>query len=188
MAQGYAVAVVGATGAVGQQMLEVLAERNFPIRELRLLASARSAGEFRDFNGQSYVVQELTEDSFDGIDIALFSAGGGRSEQFCPVAAAAGAVCVDNSSAWRMDPEVPLVVPEVNPEAVADFRKRGIVANPNCSTIQMVLPLKALHDVSPLQRVVVSTYQAVSGSGQSAIEELRVQTGELLNGDRKSVV
>lgn len=182
MAQGYAVAVVGATGAVGQQMLEVLAERNFPIRELRLLASARSAGELRDFKGQSYVVQELTEDSFDGIDIALFSAGGGRSEQFCPVAAAAGAVCVDNSSAWRMDPEVPLVVPEVNPEAVADFRKRGIVANPNCSTIQMVLPLKALHDVSPLQRVVVSTYQAVSGSGQSAIEELRVQTGELLNG------
>ncbi len=176
------VAVVGATGAVGKEMLEVLAERDFPIGELRLLASARSAGDFLEFKGESVVVQELTDDSFEGIDIALFSAGGERSKAYCPAAAAAGAVCIDNSSAWRMDPEVPLVVPEVNGDDIARYAGKRIIANPNCSTIQMVLPLKALHDFSRIKRVVVSTYQSVSGSGQKAIDELRIQSGELLNG------
>ena len=176
------IAVVGATGAVGQEMLRVLEERNFPLGELRLLASERSVGKALEFNGEEIDVQVLTRDSFNGIDIALFSAGGDRSMEFCPHAAAAGAVCVDNSSAWRMDPDVPLVVPEVNPDDVADYVKKRIVANPNCSTIQMVLPLKALQNCSRLKRIVVSTYQAVSGSGQAAVDELRVQTGELLNG------
>ena len=176
------IAVVGATGAVGQEMLRVLEERNFPVDELRLLASERSVGKTLEFNGEEIDVQVLTRDSFNGIDIALFSAGGDRSMEFCPHAAAAGAVCVDNSSAWRMDPDVPLVVPEVNPDDVADYVKKRIVANPNCSTIQMVLPLKALQNCSRLKRIVVSTYQAVSGSGQAAVDELRVQTGELLNG------
>lgn len=182
MAKTFNIAVVGATGAVGNEMLKVLEERNFPVGELRLLASARSAGKILEFAGKAIEVQELTKDSFDGIDIALFSAGGGRSLEFCPAAAAAGAVCVDNSSAWRMDPDVPLVVPEVNPHDVDQYTRKGIIANPNCSTIQMVLPLKALHDFSPVKRVIVSTYQAVSGSGAKAIEELREQTGELLNG------
>lgn len=176
------IAVVGATGAVGQEMLRVLEERNFPVGELRPLASERSVGKTLEFNGEEIDVQVLTRDSFSGVDIALFSAGGDRSLEFCPHAAAAGAVCVDNSSAWRMDTDVPLVVPEVNPDAVADYGKKGIVANPNCSTIQMVLPLKALQDCSRIKRIVVSTYQAVSGSGQAAVDELRVQTGELLNG------
>lgn len=182
MAKTFNIAVVGATGAVGNEMLKVLEERNFPIGELRLLASARSAGTTLEFGGKAIEVQELTKDSFSGIDIALFSAGGGRSLEFCPAAADAGAVCVDNSSAWRMDPDVPLVVPEVNPQDVGQYTRKGIIANPNCSTIQMVLPLKALHDFSPVKRVIVSTYQAVSGSGAKAIEELREQTGELLNG------
>ncbi len=173
---------MGATGAVGQEMLRVLAERDFPVKELRLLASERSEGEFLEFNGESTLVQKLGRDSFAGIDIALFSAGGARSEEFCPVAAAAGAVCIDNSSAWRMDPAVPLVVPEVNPGEIARYAAKGIIANPNCSTIQLVVALKPLHDYAKIKRVVVSTYQSVSGSGQKAIEELRVQTGELLNG------
>jgi aspartate-semialdehyde dehydrogenase len=176
------VAVVGATGAVGQQMLEVLAERNFPIKELRLLASERSEGKFLDFKDEQLMVQKLDKDSFAGIDIALFSAGGGRSEEFCPIAAAAGAVCVDNSSAWRMDPDVPLVVPEVNPQDIALYKNKGIIANPNCSTIQMVVALKPLHDYGTIKRIVVSTYQAVSGTGRNAIDELRIQSGELLNG------
>ena len=182
MAKQFNVAVVGATGAVGQQMLEVLAERDFPIKELRLLASGRSEGKFLEFKGEQLMVQKLDKDSFAGIDIALFSAGGARSEEFCPIAASAGAVCVDNSSAWRMDPDVPLVVPEVNPQDIALYKKKGIIANPNCSTIQMVVALKPLHDAARIKRVVVSTYQAVSGTGQKAIEELRIQTGELLNG------
>jgi aspartate-semialdehyde dehydrogenase len=182
MSKMFNVAVVGATGAVGQQMLEVLAERNFPIKELRPLASERSEGRFLDFKGEQVVVQKLGRDSFRGIDIALFSAGGSRSEEFCPVAAACGAVCVDNSSAWRMDPEVPLVVPEVNPDDVAQYTSKGIIANPNCSTIQMMVALKPLHDYAKLKRIVVSTYQAVSGTGRNAIEELRIQSGELLNG------
>jgi aspartate-semialdehyde dehydrogenase len=182
MSRTFNVAVVGATGAVGNQMLEVLEERNFPIKEVRLLASSRSEGKFLEFRGEQLPVQVLGKDSFKGIDIALFSAGGSRSEEFCPIAAAAGAVCVDNSSAWRMDPEVPLVVPEVNPQDVARYRNKGIIANPNCSTIQMVVALKPLHDFATIRRIVVSTYQAVSGTGTNAIDELRIQCGELLNG------
>jgi aspartate-semialdehyde dehydrogenase len=182
MAKLFNVAVVGATGAVGQQMLEVLGERNFPIKELRLLASERSEGKFLEFKGEQVMVQKLDKDSFAGIDIALFSAGGSRSEEFCPIAAAAGAVCVDNSSAWRMDPDVPLVVPEVNPQDIALYKNKGIIANPNCSTIQMVVALKPLHDYGIIKRIVVSTYQAVSGTGRNAIDELRIQCGELLNG------
>ncbi len=182
MAKPCNVAVVGATGAVGQQMLEVLAERKFPIKELRLLASERSVGKFLEYDGEQHMVQLLDKDAFKGIDIALFSAGGERSREFCPIAAAAGAICVDNSSAWRMDPEVPLVVPEVNPQDIGLYKQKGIIANPNCSTIQMVVALKPLYDAAGLKRVVVSTYQAVSGTGRNAIDELRVQCGELLNG------
>lgn len=182
MSKKFNVAVVGATGAVGNEMLRVLEEREFPVGEMRLLASERSEGEFLEFQGEQLMVQKLARDSFAGIDIALFSAGGDRSREFCPIAAAAGAVCIDNSSVWRMDPEVPLVVPEVNPQEIARFRKKGIVANPNCSTIQMVVALKPLHDFATITRVVVSTYQSVSGTGQKAIDELRVQAGELLNG------
>jgi aspartate-semialdehyde dehydrogenase len=182
MAKQFNVAVVGATGAVGQQMLEVLAERNFPVKEIRLLASERSVGKFLEYNGEQYEVQLLDKNAFEGIDIALFSAGGSRSEEFCPIAAAAGAVCVDNSSAWRMDPAVPLVVPEVNPRDIAQYTNKGIIANPNCSTIQMVVALKPLHDYGTIKRIVVSTYQAVSGTGRNAIDELRIQSGELLNG------
>jgi aspartate-semialdehyde dehydrogenase len=182
MAKKFNVAVVGATGAVGQQMLEVLAERNFPYKEVRLLASERSEGKFLEFDGEQLMVQKLDRNSFAGIDIALFSAGGARSEEFCPIAAAAGAVCVDNSSAWRMDPAVPLVVPEVNPQDIALYTNKGIIANPNCSTIQMVVALKPLHDYGTIKRIVVSTYQAVSGTGRNAIDELRIQCGELLNG------
>jgi aspartate-semialdehyde dehydrogenase len=182
MSKLWNVAVVGATGAVGNEMLRVLEERDFPVGELRVLASARSAGNFLEFRDEQILVQELTGESFAGIDIALFSAGGGRSEEFCPIAAAAGAVCIDNSSVWRMDPDVPLVVPEVNPDEIARYAKKGIIANPNCSTIQLVTALKPLHDFATIRRVVVSTYQAVSGSGQKAIDELRIQSGELLNG------
>ncbi len=182
MSRKFNIAIVGATGAVGNEMIRVLEERKFPVQELRLLASARSEGKLLDFNSKPLVVQELKESSFEGIDIALFSAGGGRSLEFCPIAAASGAVCVDNSSAWRMDPEVPLVVPEVNPQDIGQYKNKGIIANPNCSTIQMVVVLKPLYDFAGIKRIVVSTYQAVSGSGQKAIDELRIQTGELLNG------
>lgn len=176
------IAVVGATGAVGEQMIACLEERNFPVGKIKYLASSRSAGEMLEFKGKAVMVEELTHDSFEGIDIALFSAGGDRSREFCPSAARAGAVCIDNSSAWRMDPDVPLVVPEVNPHAIAGYTRKGIIANPNCSTIQMVVALKPLHDYGKIKRLVVSTYQAVSGAGKKAIEELRIQTGEMLNG------
>ena len=182
MSRLWNIAVVGATGAVGTQMIECLEERNFPVGTIKFLASGRSAGHALEFAGKAVLVEELTHDSFEGIDIALFSAGGARSEEFCPSAAKAGAVCIDNSSAWRMDKDVPLVVPEVNPHAIAGYKKKGIIANPNCSTIQMVVALKPLHDFGTIKRIVVSTYQAVSGTGKKAIEELRVQTGELLNG------
>jgi len=182
MSKLWNVAVVGATGAVGTQMIECLEERNFPVGKIKFLASGRSAGQALEFNGKPVLVEELTRDSFEGIDIALFSAGGARSQEFCPVAAMAGAVCIDNSSAWRMDAEVPLVVPEVNPLAIAGYSRKGIISNPNCSTIQMVVALKPLHDFGGIKRIVVSTYQAVSGSGKKAMDELRVQTGELLNG------
>ena len=182
MSRLWNVAVVGATGAVGAQMIECLEERDFPVGEIRYLASSKSAGQVLEFRGKPVVVGELKHDSFEGVDIALFSAGGDRSREFCPSAAAAGAVCIDNSSAWRMDPDVPLVVPEVNPHAIAQYTKKGIIANPNCSTIQMVVALKPLHDAATIRRIVVSTYQAVSGTGKKAIEELRKQVADLLNG------
>lgn len=174
------VAVVGATGAVGREMLDTLVRRNFPHAEVRALASSRSAGTEVEFGTKTLTVQELTEDSFAGVDLALFSAGGSTSEKFAPCAAKAGCVVVDNSSAWRMDPTVPLVVPEVNPDDLSWHK--GIIANPNCSTIQMVVVLKPLHDVAKIKRVIVSTYQAVSGTGQKAIVELESQVRQLFNG------
>ena len=174
----YDVAVVGATGAVGRTMLSILEERKFPIGRLVPLASARSAGKQVEFNGAKITVQELKADSFEGLDIALFSAGGSISREFCPIAAQAGCVVIDNSSAFRMEKGIPLVVPEINPHVIGE--NPGIIANPNCSTIQMVMVLKPIHDRYQIKRVVVSTYQSVSGTGQSAIEELKVQTGQVL--------
>lgn len=167
---GYSVAVVGATGLVGRTMLRVLEERNFPVSSITLLASARSAGATLEFRGKQYTVQELTKNSFTGINIALFSAGGGASKEFAPVAAAAGCTVIDNSSAWRMHDLVPLVVPEVNARALQGHY--GIIANPNCSTIQLVVVLQPLHEKFGLQRVVVSTYQSVSGAGNKGVEAL----------------
>jgi aspartate-semialdehyde dehydrogenase len=171
----YNVAVAGATGAVGGAMLDVLERRNFPLNELRLLASERSVGKKLKFRDQEIPVQLLSEDAFAGIDIALFSAGAARSLEFAPAAASAGAVVIDNSSAFRMDDEIPLVVPEVNPHAIARYTKRGIIANPNCSTIQMLVALKPIYDKAGIKRIVVSTYQAVSGTGAKAIAELEAQ-------------
>jgi aspartate-semialdehyde dehydrogenase len=156
-------------------MIKVLEERDFPVREIRFLASKRSEGKELSFKAEKIRVRKLDHDSFDGVDIAIFSAGGDRSLTFAPSAARAGAVVVDNSNAWRMDPEIPLVVPEVNPHAVSGYKAKGIIANPNCSTIQMVVALKPLYDYARIKRVVVSTYQAVSGSGQKAIVELEDQ-------------
>jgi len=172
----YSVAVVGATGAVGNEMINVLEQRNFPVSRIKLLASSRSAGESLEFRGEHVTVEELTEDAFKDIQIGLFSAGGSVSEKFAPIAARDGCVVIDNTSAFRMDPEVPLVVPEVNPNAIGQYTQRRIIANPNCSTIQMVVVLKPIHDVARIRRVVVSTYQAVSGTGKEAIEELDRQT------------
>ncbi|HHI98086.1 MAG TPA: aspartate-semialdehyde dehydrogenase [Thermodesulfatator atlanticus] len=178
------VAVVGATGAVGRMMIQVLEERNFPVKNLRLFASERSRGVKIPFRGEDIEVEVLSEQkNFSGIEIALFSAGASRSLEYAPKFAQDGAVVIDNSSAWRMDPEVPLVVPEVNPHAVADFRKKGIIANPNCSTIQMVVALKPLYDYSRIKRIVVATYQAVSGAGQKAIQELIEQTQAWCRGE-----
>lgn len=176
------IAIVGATGAVGTQMIECLEERDFPVGTIRFLASSSSAGEILEFKGKPVLVEELQHDSFSGTDIAFFSAGDELSREFCPAATAAGAVCIDNSGAWRMDPDVPLVVPEVNAQALAGYPKKGIIANPGCSAIQLVLALKPLHDAATLKRVVVSTYQAVSGSGRSAIQELDREIKELLQG------
>jgi aspartate-semialdehyde dehydrogenase len=180
MKSEYHVAVAGATGAVGNEMLQILEEQEFPVASLKLLASSRSAGKTLDFRGESLHVEELRDDSFEGVDIALFSAGASPSRQFAPAAAESGCVVIDNSSGWRMDPEVPLVVPEVNPHAVADYRNKGIIANPNCSTIQMVVVLKPIYDAAGIERVVVSTYQAVSGTGKNAMDELTEQTRNLL--------
>jgi aspartate-semialdehyde dehydrogenase len=171
----YNVAVAGATGAVGGAMLDVLERRDFPLNELRLLASERSVGKKLKFRNQEIPVRLLSKDAFDGIDIALFSAGAARSLDFAPAAAAAGAVVIDNSSAYRMDDEIPLVVPEVNPHAIAQYTNRGIIANPNCSTIQMLVALKPIYDKAGIKRIVVSTYQAVSGTGAKAITELDEQ-------------
>lgn len=175
----YVVAVVGATGAVGNEMIKTLDQRNFPVETLRLFASERSEGKTLEFNDKKISVEAIKDTSFKGIDIALFSAGAERSKTWAPVAAKSGCVVVDNSSQWRMDPEVPLVVPEVNPH---DLKKhKGIIANPNCSTIQMVVVLKPIHDAAKIKRVVVTTFQAVSGTGQKAINELMQQTTDLLN-------
>ena len=175
------VAVVGATGAVGNEMISVLEQRDFPVGELRLLASERSIGKELEFKGKSYPVEVLGENSFAGMEIGLFSAGGSISQKFAPIAAAAGCVVVDNTSAFRMEPDIPLVVPEVNPDDIALYTKRGIIANPNCSTIQMVVALKPIYDAAGIRRVVVTTFQAVSGTGKKAMEELEDQTKSLLN-------
>ncbi len=174
------VAIVGATGLVGRQFIKVLDERKFPMASIRLLASARSAGKRLQVNGDQVEVEELTEKSFKGVDIALFSAGGGISKEFSPVAAGNETVVVDNSSAWRMDPSVPLVVPEVNPEDV--WKHDGIIANPNCSTIQLVVALQPIHQANPIKRVIVDTYQSVSGAGGVGVEELERQTNALAQG------
>lgn len=175
----YNVAILGATGAVGTEFLKLIEERNFPYAELRLLASKRSAGKQIEFMGKTYTVQEATKDSFAGIDIALF-AGGSVSKEFAPYAVESGAVVIDNSSAFRMDPEVPLVVPEVNPQAI--LKHKGIIANPNCSTIIMVMALKPLYDMAKIKRIVVSTYQAVSGAGKEGIDELTDQVKDFADG------
>ena len=175
------VAVAGATGMVGRMMLHTLEKRNFPVKALKPLASERSWGKSVTFKGEEIPVEVLTEDSFKGVDIALFSAGGGTSKHFAPCAAKDGCVVVDNSSAWRMDPKVPLVVPEVNAKDIAWHA--GIIANPNCSTIQMVVVLKPIHDAAKIKRVVVSTYQAVSGAGKAAVDEMFAQTQAVLAGE-----
>jgi aspartate-semialdehyde dehydrogenase len=182
MAQkSYKVAVVGATGAVGNLMVQVLEERVFPVGDLKLLASARSVGKTLAFKGAEHPIYELREDSFAGVDVALFSAGGSVSRTFAPLAAKAGCVVIDNSSAFRMEPGVPLVVPEVNPDAVAPHP--NIIANPNCSTIQMVVALKPIYDAVGIKRIVVTTFQAVSGTGKRAIEELRQQVFDVMHGN-----
>jgi aspartate-semialdehyde dehydrogenase len=181
MAQnGFKVAVVGATGAVGNLMIKVLEQRAFPVSSLKLLASARSVGKTLPFRGVEIAVEELVENSFDGVQLALFSAGGSTSKKFAPVAAKAGTIVIDNSNAWRMDPKVPLVVPEVNPEAALSHS--GIIANPNCSTIQMVVALKPIYDAAGIRRIVVTTFQAVSGTGKRAIEELKNQVADIMQG------
>ena len=175
------IAVAGATGAVGNQMIRCLEEMDFPMNSVVFLASSRSVGRQLRFKGDLIDVKELKEDSFKGFDIALFSAGGGTSEKFAPFAAKDGCVVVDNSSAWRMDPQVPLVVPEVNPHAIAQHTQKGIIANPNCSTIQMVVALQPIHKKYGIKRIVVSTYQAVSGTGKKAIDELFDQSRAMIN-------
>lgn len=175
----YNVAILGATGAVGQEFLDLIAERNFPFAELKLLASARSAGKKLDYLGKTYTIEEATFDSFKDIDIALF-AGGSATKEFAKAAVDSGAIVIDNSSAFRMDPEVPLVVPEVNPEALR--KHKGIIANPNCSTIIMVMALKPIYDLAKIKRIIVSTYQAVSGAGKEGIAELDSQVKEHIEG------
>ncbi|TVX93928.1 aspartate-semialdehyde dehydrogenase [Paenibacillus agilis] len=174
------VAVVGATGAVGEQILKLLEQRKFPIRNLKLLSSARSAGKTVMFNGVEHTIEEAKQESFEGVDFALFSAGGDVSRALAPAAVERGAVCIDNTSAYRMDPNTPLIVPEVNADVIKEHK--GIIANPNCSTIQMVAALKPLYDRYGISRIIVSTYQAVSGAGSSAINEMLRQTKEVLEG------
>jgi aspartate-semialdehyde dehydrogenase len=177
--EGYRVAIVGATGLVGQEFIRVLEQRKFPVSTMKMFASDRSAGKKVKFAGKEYTVEETSNDSFRDVDIALFSAGADISRRFSPIAAQSGAVVIDNSAAFRMDDEVPLVVPEVNP---GDIKKhKGIIANPNCSTIQMVVALYPLHRVNSIQRIIVTTFQSVSGTGTPAIEELTVQTRQSLN-------
>jgi aspartate-semialdehyde dehydrogenase len=173
-------AIAGVTGAVGQEFLRILEERDFPFDSLKVLASRRSVGKKVSCKSKEYTVEELTKDSFAGVDIALFSAGGTRSKEFAPAAVEAGAVVVDNSSAFRMDPDVPLVIPEINAQAIKEHK--GIIANPNCSTIIGIVPVWPLHKANPVKRMIVSTYQAASGAGMSAMLELETQSREILDG------
>ena len=182
MSQTYDVAVVGATGAVGETMLEILAERNFPVGKIYALSSERSAGKPVTFGTKTLRAKNLADFDFSQVQIGLFSAGGSISAEYAPKAAAAGCVVIDNTSHFRYDEDIPLVVPEVNPHAIAQYENRGIIANPNCSTIQMLVALKPLHDAAYITRINVATYQAVSGSGKPAIEELATQSAKLLNG------
>lgn len=182
MAKQFKVAVLGATGAVGETMLRVLHERRFPASEVIALASPASAGRKVLFGDGELTVRPVSQDAFSGVDVALFSAGSGPSKEWAPIAAKAGALVIDNSSAWRMDPDVPLCVPEVNLEAARN-PKKGIIANPNCSTIQMVVALKPIHDLSPIRRIVVSTYQAISGAGAKAVEAFRAQASAFAKGE-----
>jgi len=173
-------AIAGVTGAVGQEFLKILQEREFPFDSLKALASSRSAGKKIEFKGKQYIIEELSKNSFNRVDIALFSAGGARSKEFAPAAVEAGAVVVDNTSAFRMDPDVPLVIPEINPQKIQEHK--GIIANPNCSTIIGIVPVWPLHKANPVKRMVVSTYQAASGAGMQAMLELERQTREILDG------
>jgi aspartate-semialdehyde dehydrogenase len=182
MSKTFDVAVVGATGAVGETMLSILAERKFPVGEVHALASSRSAGKKVEFGDKMITVQDLADFDFSRVQIGLFSAGASISEDYAPKAAAAGCVVIDNTSQFRYDDDIPLVVPEVNPHAIADYKTRGIIANPNCSTIQMLVALKPVRDAVGIERINVATYQAVSGTGKEAIEELAGQTASLLNG------
>ncbi|MGD2052847.1 MAG: aspartate-semialdehyde dehydrogenase [Gammaproteobacteria bacterium] len=182
MSKTFDVAVVGATGAVGETMLSILAERKFPVGEVYPLASSRSAGKKVEFGDRMLTVQDLADFDFSRVQIGLFSAGASISQEYAPKAAAAGCVVIDNTSQFRYDDDIPLVVPEVNPHAIADYKTRGIIANPNCSTIQMLVALKPIRDAVGIERINVATYQAVSGTGKEAIEELAVQTAGLLNG------
>ncbi|TDJ17953.1 MAG: aspartate-semialdehyde dehydrogenase [Gammaproteobacteria bacterium] len=186
MSKKFNVAVVGATGAVGETMLSILEERNFPVENIVALASSRSTGSRIRFNGKTIMVEDLEGFDFKGVDIGLFSPGASVSKIHAPRAVEAGCVVIDNTSQFRYDDDIPLVIPEVNPDAIADYQNRGIIANPNCSTIQMLVALKPIHDAATIERINVCTYQAVSGTGKEAIEELAKQTAELLNG-RKAV-
>lgn len=187
MSSKYDVAVVGATGAVGEAMLEILAERDFPVNNVYPLASSRSAGKRIPFKGKHLKVEELDTFDFSKVQIGLFSAGASVSEKYAPIAADAGCVVIDNTSQFRYDDDIPLVVPEVNPAAIADYTNRGIIANPNCSTIQMLVALKPIYDAAGIERINVCTYQAVSGTGREAIKELAGQTASLLNGQDANV-
>ena len=182
MSKTYNVAVVGATGAVGEAMLAILEQRNFPVGEVYVLASSRSVGKRIPFKGGSLKVEDLATFDFSKAQIGLFSPGASVSAEYAPKAAAAGCIVIDNTSQFRYDDDIPLVVPEVNPEKVADYKNRGIIANPNCSTIQMLVALKPIYDAAGIERINVATYQAVSGTGKEAIEELVKQCGQLLNG------
>ncbi len=179
---GCNLAIAGVTGAVGQEFLKILEQRHFAFDSLKVLASSRSAGKKIDFKGKEYIIEQLSKNSFERIDIALFSAGGDRSKEFAPAAVNAGAVVVDNSSAFRMDPDVPLIIPEINPEKIKEHK--GIIANPNCSTIIGIVPVWPLHKANPVKRMVISTYQAASGAGMSAMLELENQTREILDGKK----
>ena len=183
MKDRYNVAIVGATGAVGQEMMDILDERNFPIGELRLLASERSAGKEIEFKGNKLTIRKLDHDCFEGIDIALFSAGSSRTKEFADSAVKAGAVVIDNSSAYRLDPDVPLIIPEINPDAINGYKQKGIIANPNCTTAVTIMALKPLHDLGKIKRVIATSFQAVSGAGAGGLRELEQQTRAWANSE-----